>query len=63
MRDTCLRCENEGQTTRLIITDRGGICPVHEPTFLQTLIDNAKIRLGIPLELEHRGTARPNRQP
>jgi hypothetical protein len=57
MRTTCLRCEQEGVTTALVRTARGGICPVHEPAFLQRLYDNAKLTLGIPrkLELAHKG--------
>jgi hypothetical protein len=52
VRTTCLRCEQDGKTTNLVRTSRGGICPVHEPAFLQRLIDNAKLTLGIPTKLD-----------
>lgn len=63
MRDTCLRCENEGERTQLVLTIRGGICPIHEPEFLQRLINNAKLTLGIPLSFDPRGTPNPRQTP
>jgi hypothetical protein len=59
MRDTCLRCEQAGNVTKLVRTPRGGICPVHDATFLNRLYENAKLTLGIPLQLNQRG--RPSR--
>jgi hypothetical protein len=33
-RTTCLRCELNGVETALIKSKRGGICPLHEPEWL-----------------------------
>jgi hypothetical protein len=58
MRTTCLRCEQEGETTLLVVTSRGGVCPVHDAEFLQRMVDNAKKTLGIPLKLNTKGAPR-----
>lgn len=41
-RDTCLYCEHEGVTTKLIQTGRGGLCPVHSRDFIATLLGAEK---------------------
>lgn len=47
-RETCLRCEQAGERTALVQTDRfGGVCPVHDAKFLSILEENARARLGL----------------
>lgn len=56
LRRTCLRCEQNGNWTELVVVPgRGGICPVHSADFLRDLKDEAKMILGIPLQLITKG--------
>lgn len=47
-RTTCLRCEGEGNTTVLVPTYRGNLCPVHNAAFLASLDRLARQHLGLP---------------
>lgn len=47
-RSTCLYCENEGVTTQLVQTTRGGLCPIHSADLLAALDANARHTLGLP---------------
>lgn len=59
LRETCLRCEQNGEETALVQSGHWGFCPIHEPqhvaglrppTFLEALE-----RAGIAPQLKDKG--------